>query len=218
MGSRDRQVLISAEPVTLQVGDALSESGRRMTHVFFPLDCAASLILTGESHPPFELGLIGSEGMLGSPLILGAPISAFRTVVQIGGRAWRVEADHFTRQLEQLPAMRERMNSYAHVRLVQIAGAAGCRSFHRVEARLARWLLMSRDRGGRDQIFLTHESISSLLGVRRAGVTLAASALRLRNLIRYARGRIELLDIAGLEAVACACYANDKASYSRFMI
>jgi CRP-like cAMP-binding protein len=218
LGARDRQDLLSAtESVSLLAGEALSESGRRMTHVFFPIDSAASLIVTGLGHSALEVGLVGREGMLGVPLILGGSNAAFRSVVQIAGRAWRMEAAHFIRQLDGNPALRQRMNRYAHVRLVQIAGAVGCKSFHRVEGRLARWLLMSRDRAKSDELALTHENLSSLLGVRRAGVTLAASALRRRNLIRYVRGHIELLDPRGLASVACACYSNDKATYARFM-
>ncbi len=218
LSARDRRNLISgAEPVTLQVGDALSESGRRMPHVFFPIDSAASLIVTGAGHSPLEVGLVGREGMLGVPLILGASNAAFRSVVQIAGRAWRMDAAQFTRQLDENPALRQRMNRYAHVRLVQIAGNVACKSFHRVEGRLARWLLMSRDRANSDALALTHESLSNLLGVRRAGVTLAATALRRRNFIRYTRGHIELLDPRGLASVACPCYASDKATYARFM-
>ncbi|MBC8027498.1 MAG: Crp/Fnr family transcriptional regulator [Steroidobacteraceae bacterium] len=218
LGARDRRKLLSAgEPVTLRVGDALSESGRRMSHVFFPIDSAASLIVNGTGHSALEVGLVGREGMLGVPLILGASNAAFHSVVQIEGRAWRMDAAHFTRQLDENPALRKRMNRYAHVRLVQIAGNIACKSSHRVEGRLARWLLMSRDRANSNALALTHESLSRLLGVRRAGVTLAASALRRRNLIRYARGHIELLDPRGLASVACPCYASDKATYARFM-
>jgi CRP-like cAMP-binding protein len=188
-----------------------------MTHVFFPIDSAASLIVTGEGHSPLEVGLVGREGMLGVPLILGGSNAAFRSVVQIAGRAWRMDGPHFIRQLDDNPVLRQRMTRYAHVRLVQIAGSVGCKSFHRVEGRLARWLLMSRDRAKSDALALTHESLSRLLGVRRAGVTLAANSLRRLNLIRYARGHIELLDPAGLASVACPCYANDKATYARFM-
>jgi CRP-like cAMP-binding protein len=218
LGARDRQKLFAdMEPVTLKPGDTLSESGRRMSHVFFPVDSAASLIVIGAGHSPLEVGLVGREGMLGVPLILGASNAAFRSVVQIAGRAWRMDAARFTGQLDANPALRQRMNRYAHVRLVQIAGTVGCKSSHRVEGRLARWLLMSRDRARTDELALTHECLSGLLGVRRAGVTLAATALRRNNLIRYARGHIELLDLRGLAAVACPCYANDKATYARFM-
>jgi CRP-like cAMP-binding protein len=218
LGARDRRRLLAAtESVTLRPGNALSEAGRRMKHVYFPIDSAASLIIGGAGHEPLEVGLVGREGMLGVPLILGSSNAAFHSVVQIAGQALRMEAVQFTRQLDDNPALRQRMNRYAHVRLVQIAGNVACKSFHRVEGRLARWLLMSRDRADSNALALTHESLSKLLGVRRAGVTLAASALRRRDLIRYSRGHIELLDPRGLASVACACYASDKATYARFM-
>ena len=219
LGARDRRRLLSAaDPVTFRAGDALSERGRRMTYVYFPIDSAASLMMTGAEHSPLEIGLVGREGMLGVPLILGAGNAAFRSVVRIAGRAWRLDAARFTRQLADSPALRQHMNRYAHVTLVQIAGNVACKSFHRVEARLARWLLMSRDRANTDALALTHECLSSLLGVRRAGVTLAASDLRRRDFIRYSRGHIELLDPRGLATVACSCYASDKAAYARFMV
>lgn len=218
LGARERRKLLSAtESVTLRLGQTLSESGCRMTHVIFPIDGAASLIATGPGHVPLEVGLVGREGMVGVPLILGAASAAFRSVVQIAGTALRVDAAQFMRQLDAQPALRQRMNRYANVRLVQIAGSVGCRSFHRVESRLARWLLMSRDRARSDELTLTHESLSSLLGVRRAGVTLAANVLRRRRLIDYARGHIEILDAKALESVACPCYSNDNATYARFM-
>lgn len=214
----DRNALISGtEPVVLSTGDSLAEAGKRLAHVYFPIDSSISVAVPVAGHPPLEVGLIGYEGMLGIPLVLGASTSAFRAVVQGGGRAWRVDAGRFTRQLEDNRQIRRRMNAYAHVLLMQMAQAAACKNFHVVEERLARWLLMSRDRARCDRISLTHEILSQLLGVRRAGVTLAANALQKRALISYARGQIVLLDTRGLEAAACGCYSGEKRTYSRFM-
>ena len=214
----DRSALISGtEPVVLRAGDALSEAGKRLSKVYFPIDCSISLTVPVAGRPPLEVGLIGYEGMLGIPLVLGASTSAFRADVQGTGHAWRVDAARFTRHLEENRQFRRRMNAYAHVLLMQMAQTAACKNFHAVEERLARWLLMSRDRARSDQISLTHEMLSQLLGVRRAGVTLAANALQKRALISYTRGQIRLLDTRGLEAAACTCYAGEKRTYSRFM-
>ena len=209
LAAPDRIALISGtDPVVLRAGDALSEAGKRLANVYFPIDSSISLIVPVAGQPLLEVGLIGYEGMLGIPLVLGASTSAFRAVVQGTGRAWRVDAGRFTRQLEESRQFRRRMNAYAHVLLLQLAQTVACKNFHLVEERLARWLLMSRDRARCDRISLTHELLSKLLGVRRAGVTLAANALQKRALISYARGQIVLLDTRGLEAAACKCYAG----------
>ena len=214
----ERSALISGtEPVVLRAGDLLEKAGKRLAHVFFPIDSSISLAVPAAGHAPLEVGLVGFEGMLGLPLVLGASSSAFTAVVQGTGCAWRVDARRFTRQLGEHRLLRLRMNAYVHVRLLQVAQTAACKNFHVVEARLARWLLMSRDRARSDRIFLTHELLSHLLGVRRAGVTLAANAFQKKALISYVRGQIVLLDARGLEALACSCYAAEKRTYSRFM-
>jgi hypothetical protein len=215
---KDRGVLLSETvPVTLRSGETLTEVGQRLAHVFFPIDSSITLAVPVARQSPLVIGLVGFEGMLGMPLILGTALSGFRGLVQGGGLAWRVDADRFTRELKANAPWRSTLNRYVHVRLLQVAHGAACRSSHLVEARLASWLLKSRDRARCDRISLTHEMLSQLLGVRRAGVTLAASALQDRALIRYSRGHILLLDARGLEAAACTCYAGEKQTYSRYM-
>jgi hypothetical protein len=210
-------LLAETAPVTLRCGEALTDVGQRVAHVFFPIDSSISLAVPVVGHPPLVIGLVGFEGMLGMPLILGTAVSGFRGLVQGEGQAWCVDADRFTRELKSNLAWRSTMNRYVHVRLLQVAHGAACRSSHLVEARLASWLLKSGDRARSDRISLTHEMLSQLLGVRRAGVTLAASALQDRALIRYTRGHILLLDADGLEAAACPCYAGERQTYSRYM-
>lgn len=218
LAAPERNSLISGtEPVVLCAGDSLAEAGKRLAHVYFPIDSSISLAVPVAGHPPLEVGLVGFEGMLGIALVLGASGSAFSAVVQGAGCAWRVDADRFKRELAENRSLRLCMNAYVHVRLLQVAQTAACKNFHLVEARLARWLLMSRDRARSDRISLTHEMLSHLLGVRRAGVTLAAHAFQKQALISYVRGQIVLLDARGLEAVACPCYAGEKRTYSRFM-
>jgi CRP-like cAMP-binding protein len=218
LATRVRNALLEdAETVTLRSGERLWEARGRAAYVLFPIDCSVALMADFEDEPTIEAGLIGHEGMVGVPLVLGMPICAFGAVVQGSGRAWRVAGPHLTTALDRHGGLRERLNRYACLRLLQLAQGAGCRSLHRVEGRLARWLLMSRDRERSDELGLTHEFLAHMLGVRRAGVTIAAHALQDRQLIRYARGRIRVLDGRGLEAAACACYVREKKTYESML-
>lgn len=218
LGARVRHELLrDVAPVDLRAGEQLWDAGERAQRAIFPIDCSVSLMFDVPGEPMVEAGLIGREGMLGLPLALGSPICAFRAVVQGPGSAWNVDAARLAATLEHQSSFRHRLNRYACTRMIQLAQGAGCRGFHRVEARLARWLLMSRDRACSDELTLTHEFLGHMLGVRRAGVTIAAHALQERRLIRYARGRIVVLDARGLEAAACACYGQEKKTYARLM-
>jgi CRP-like cAMP-binding protein len=211
----DRSRLLSNhDPVELSAGVMLIEAGDAAQHVFFPLDCVISLIAPVDHGAQLEVGLVGNEGMVGTPFILGVPVSLLRAVVQGTGRAWQLEAATFTRVLDRSPALRQVLNRYLYVVLGQLAQTAACTRFHFIEARLARWLLMTRDRAHSNEFIITHEVIAYILGVRRVGVTRAASELQRRELIHYTRGNLEILDPLGLAAAACSCYASDKATYA----
>lgn len=209
-----RRLLADRDPVDLVAGDTLVEPGDAVRQVFFPIDSFISLIARIDDGAQLEVGLVGNEGMVGASLVLGVPVSPLRGLVQGAGRAWQLDAATLTRELERSTALRRVLNRYLYVVLGQLAQSAACTRFHFVEARLARWLLMTRDRAHSDGFRITHEFLAYMLGVRRVGVTRAASALQRRELIRYARGTLEILNPPGLAAVACSCYASDKATYA----
>ncbi|MET0351946.1 MAG: Crp/Fnr family transcriptional regulator, partial [Rhizobacter sp.] len=161
--------------------------------------------------------LVGDEGMLGVPLVLGIDVSPIHAVVLGGGPAWRMSAGRFRRAIADERALRRGLHLYLFVLMSQLGQSAGCTRFHVVEQRLARWLLMIADRAHSDAFHMTHELLAHTLGVRRAGITMAASALQDRKLIRYSRGDIRIRNRGGLEAASCSCYQADKDTYDQMM-
>jgi CRP-like cAMP-binding protein len=212
-----RRLLGVQPPVELVVSDVLVEPGERGRYVFFPIRGFVSLLNDDAAHEQLEVGLVGNEGIVGASLSLGAGFSPLRALVQGEGSAWRLDAGTFVRGLRSSPVLCRVLNLYLHVQLTQFAQAAVCTRFHLVEARLARRLLVTRDRAQSSEFRVTQEFLARVLGVRRVGVTRAATALRQRNLIRYTRGSVEICDGAGLEAAACGCYAADRATYARVL-
>jgi CRP-like cAMP-binding protein len=206
--------LANCDHIALTAGEVLYHAGEEIRHVYFPLNCCLYQMTALETGERVEVGLIGDEGMLGVPLILGVDIAPQLTRVQGAGTALRMSAALFRRHSRESLSLRQEIHRYAHVLMSQLPRAIACTHFHVVEARLARWLLMTRDRVHANQFRLTHELMAELLGVRRAGVTRAASSLRRRKLIRYTRGHITIVDERGLEAAACGCYAADKIAYN----
>jgi CRP-like cAMP-binding protein len=215
--SETRRIIARCEPVELTLGNVLYEVGDRICDVYFPTASFVSLISSVDKNSRLEVGLVGTEGMLGVSLLLGVAISPLRALVQGAGPALRIDATEFAQALKRSPVLAKLLNRYLYVVMSQLAQMAGCTRFHLVEARLARWLLMTRDRAHSNNFRLTQEFLAYMLGVRRAGITRAASALQKRRLIHYTRGRMTILDGRGLEAASCDCYADATRTYKRLM-
>jgi CRP-like cAMP-binding protein len=210
-----QRLLSGLEPVTLTFGQVLYEPEDLIRHVYFPNDSLVSLLTLADGHLALEVGMVGREGMVGSPMALGIDVSPVRALVQGSGSAQRMTAACFSKELAQCPPLQRLLNRYVHVLMAQVTQTAACNRFHVVEKRLARWLLMTLDRVGASRFLLTQEFLSHMLGVRRVGVTKAASALQQRKLISYSRGNITILDRAGLEAYSCGCYRAVNDTYER---
>ena len=209
-----RRLLAISEPVYLVLSEILCEPTDAIQHVYFPTDGFISLITPMAGHLGLEVGMVGREGMVGAHLALGVAASPLRALVQGSGAAWRVPAADFRIELARSAALQRGLNRYVYVLMAQLATSAACQRFHPIGPRLARRLLMSQDRAAADTFHVTQEFLAYMLGVRRVGVTAAASAMHRSGLIEYKRGELTVLDRPGLEAAACSCYHADQQSYA----
>jgi CRP-like cAMP-binding protein len=218
MPSRDKKRLLAlCEPIEFGMSEILADSSTRARHVYFPTGGFVSLLTPMDEPPVLEVGMVGSEGMLGIQIALGVTRGALHARVQGAGSAWRITAASFRAELIRSPALRRSLNRYVHVTMLQLTSVARCLRFHQIEARLARWLLMTQDRAHADHFVVTQESIAYMLGVRRVGVTNAAIELQRKGLIEYARGQVTIADRKALESAACTCYAADCKTYTDFL-
>ncbi|MBL8200501.1 MAG: Crp/Fnr family transcriptional regulator [Chromatiales bacterium] len=207
-----KHLLARCEKVQLALGEVVCRPGEAMHHVYFPLESFVAMVAP-MADGTIQVGMVGNEGMVGISLMLGVRDSSLHGLVQGSGSAWKIAAGPFRQEVDRNPGLRQVLNRYLCVLIGQLAQNTGCARFHLVEARLARWLLMARDRAHRNSFFITHEFLSDMLGVRRVGVTNAASALQAAKLIRYSRGNVTILNNRGLEAAACECYREEKLMY-----
>ena len=210
-----RKLLPFLEPVALAFQEVLYEPHIRIRHVYFPNDCFVSMLTTVDADRAAEVGLVGSEGMIGLPVALGAAVSPFRAVVQGGGTAMRMKVADFRREFSESNALRRELFLFTHLLMIQIAQTAACNRFHVVQKRMARWLLMTRDRVNSNEFRITQEFLALMLGVRRSGITLAAGSLQELKLIGYRRGAVTILNQRGLEAAACECYKTVKDTFTQ---
>ena len=193
-------------PVQLAFGEAVQVAGAPIPAVLFLETGFASAVVTLENGDQVEVAQIGAEGILGTALVLGKNHFRFDSFMQCAGSGLAIEPDSLREAMEESPVLRQRLLGYALAKMRQIAQIAACNGRHLTEQRLARWLLMAQDRAGTAQFAITHDRLSMLLGLRRAGVTMAAGRLQEAGAIRYGRGRLEIVNRARLERVVCECY------------
>ena len=212
-----RKVVACGEIVQLTFGDVICEEGERMSHIYFPVSSFFSIISSVDEHCKLEAGLVGAEGMLGISSMLGVDIAPGHVRVQGSGAALRLRAALFAQALKHSPSLEQALRRYMYVVMSQLARATACIHYHVVEKRFARWLLMTCDRAQSNTFYLTHEHAAYMLGVRRVGITCAATALLKRRLISYERGQVTIVHRAGLEKAACRCYGVAIETYARIM-
>lgn len=205
------------EAVQLGQREQLFERGTPIRHIYFPETTVISLVSMLSNGAAVELGTVGCEGMVGLSVLLAEDVSFVQTFTQIPGVIWRMDAGTFTQLASAHGALHGMLLRYAQAFLVQVAQTAACNATHLVEERCARWLLMTHDRVEGDSFPLTHEFLAFMLGVRRAGVTVAMRALQDAGIVQYTRGRVELLDRTKLESTACECYHVVRANFERLL-
>jgi CRP-like cAMP-binding protein len=205
------------ERVRLTKGEVIWEAGGRVRHAYFLTAGMVSLLSSTHEGATIEVAVVGSEGLVGLPAIMGVETSPYRAMVQIRGGAARVSARAIRAALDDSSMLRSLLLRYSHAVLTQVSQSAVCNRFHSTEQRLARWLLITRDRAGSDTFELTQEFLSYMLGIPRTSVTAAAASIQRAGLIRYSRGRITVTNPAGLGAVSCECYLVIKHRVDRFL-
>jgi CRP-like cAMP-binding protein len=201
--------------VELPIRQVLHQPEVPIQTVYFPETGWASMIAYMEDGDAAEVGLVGFEGMVGLPVVLGDEFDDLEALVQGPGKAFSLSAADLRQAMAADPALHELLLRYALVHHGQVARTAACNGRHQTDARLARWLLMAHDRAEGDDFPMTHEFLAMMLGVRRAGVSVAASLLQKSQFIRYERGRIEITDRPGLESAACECYGITRRASDR---
>lgn len=201
--------------IPLALGSAMIAPHEPIRRVFFPINCLGSLVTVLEDGTTIEAGTVGREGMVGLPVVLDAQSTPMQTLTQIAGDAWTMPASAFKAAFDTSAALQLVVHRYIHTIFVVASQSAACNRRHHVEQRLARWLLMSSDGVGSNELGITQEFLAAMLGVRRAGVTEAAVKLQDEGMIRYRRGFVEILDRVALESVSCECYRMVANEYER---
>lgn len=209
------RLLPHLEYVELRLGETVQEPGEPITHAYFPYSGVVSLVALSPDGKEVEVGMVGREGMVGLPLALGTDSLPFRAYAQVSGGGVRVKAGVFKQEMGRCGGLFWLLLRYSQALFVETAQTAACNRLHGLDARLCRWLLMTRDRARSDSLDLTHEFMAVMLGVRRAGVTEAAGKLKAEGLIDYERGVVRVLDAEGLERAACECYGVTREEFRR---
>jgi CRP-like cAMP-binding protein len=208
---------LQLERMTITHAYPLIVPSEPIRYVYFPINALGSLVTVLEDGSSVEAGSVGREGMVGVPVILGADSTPMQTLVQIPGDVWRAESELVKREFDRQRTLHRLLNRYMHTLFVVASQSTACIRRHGVDARLARWLLMSSDGIGSHELRLTQEFLGTMLGVRRAGVTEAATRLQDAGLIRYSRGYVEIIDRPRLETATCECYHAIRREYERLL-
>jgi CRP-like cAMP-binding protein len=212
------QVLLpDLESVPMPLGEVMYESGRTMTHAYFPTTSIVSLLYVMESGASAEISVVGNEGVVGIALFMGGGSTPSRAVVQSAGHAFRLRSRIVSEHFQKAGPLMHLFLRYTQALITQMSQTAVCNRHHSLDQQLCRWLLLSLDRRAGLDLLMTQELISNMLGVRREGVTEAALKLQRAGLIRYTRGHIEVLDRPGLEERSCECYKVVKDEYDRLL-
>jgi CRP-like cAMP-binding protein len=210
------RVLTDLEPFALPLNTVLYEANSPITHVYFPTSGCVSMV-NALDDGAVEVGTIGFEGWAGLPLLLGDDRMPSRAFVQLAGESYRMSAAAFAKAIDRNPEFSRLLSRHSLALFNQAAQSVACNRLHTLESRCARWLLMTHDRVRKEPFTLTHEFLSYMLGVHRPAVTLAAGVLQRAGLIRYMRGKVTVVDRAGLEAASCVCYDITRRNYARLI-
>lgn len=205
------------EPVKLHLGGVVHESGATQTYAYFPTDSIVSILYVLKNGGSAEVAIIGHDGMVGMPIVMGGGISPHRAIVQAAGSALRMTAQRLREECERIGPLQQLLMRYDQALMIQIGQTAICNRHHSVDQQLCRWLLMSLDRLPGNDLSMTQELIANMLGVRREGVTEAAGKLQRTGAIRYQRGRITVLDRPQLQQLCCECYEVVQREYVRLL-
>jgi CRP-like cAMP-binding protein len=205
------------EPVRLPYRRLLYAANKAIEFVYFPETGVGSLVSTMRNGAASEVGTIGNEGIVGLPVVLGDKQAPTSVYIQVPGAGMRMRSSLFQEAMEQRPSIRVAFLRYAHAFFNQVAQSAACAHHHLLEQRCCRWLLMTHDRMDSEEFRLTQEFLAMMLGVRRAGFTVAAGALQRAGLIRYTRGQVTILDGPGLKKRSCECYEITKREFDRLL-
>jgi CRP-like cAMP-binding protein len=205
------------EPVDMPLGKVLYEPGGKLSHVYFPTTAIVSLLYVMENGASAEIAVVGNEGLVGISLFMGGQSTSSSAVVQAAGKAYRLKAHLLMDEFNRGGPVLHLLLRYTQALITQMAQTSACNRHHAVDQQFCRWLLLTLDRLRGSDIVMTQELLATILGIRRASVTVAAGNLQNDGLIRYERGRISVLDRPGLERRACECYAVVKTEYDRLL-
>ncbi len=205
------------KPVQLALGQVIYEPGESLAYIYFPTTAIVSLLYTMENGSSAEMGIVGRDGVVGIAVFMGGDTTPNRALVQSAGSAFRLELEFFRTEFRRVEDLHRSLLLYTQALLTQMSQTAVCNRLHSVEQQLCRWLLLSHDRLQTDELILTQELIANMLGVRREGVSIAAHRLQEAGFIRYRRGRITIVDRAGLERAVCECYRVVKTECDRLL-